>query len=346
MNDREKIIADAPDPVVRNFLRMADDSMVAILPYALSVAARLGIADMCTPSGRSVKELADPLRLQPDYLRRLMRTLAGCGFFAEDDAGRFSVTSLGQLLRSDSPVSMRATLSNTDSYRAWLHAADAGMTRLPAFADSLGAEFFIHKEVDPAAGGAFDKRMEERSGRFYVDISTIRMWRSARCVLDVGGGMGVVLASILEATPSLKGILFDRPAVLARAETSDVLNSVRHRCEMIAGDFFDELPTGADVHLLCSILHDWDDDNMCHILKRCRAALHPAGRIIICEMLIPEDKLAHPARWSDLGMMVTLGGRERSLTEYRALLRSCALKITDVIPLLESPFSVIEAVPG
>ncbi|KIF79548.1 hypothetical protein QR77_37880 [Streptomyces sp. 150FB] len=336
-------MSTATDPAVRDFLRMADDSIVAVLPYALSVAARLAIADECADSARNVKDLARVLNVAPGALERLLRALAGCGFFSEDDEGRFALTELGQLLLSDSPVSMRETLSNIDSYRAWLGAVETISTGRPAFDTEFGTKFFAHKEGDDQVGAAFDQRMQERASRLYGGLATLSTWQGVHRVLDVGGGKGAVLTSVLRANPHLDGILFDRPAVLERTEKTGFLTPLRDRCTTASGDFFQELPTGADAHLLCSVLHDWDDHEAIEILSRSREALAAEGRVLICEMILPESGDPHPARWSDLGMMVVLGGRERTLAQYRTLLRPAGLEMSNVTALTGSYFSVIEA---
>ncbi|MFF3410938.1 methyltransferase [Streptomyces sp. NPDC002742] len=342
-SERENVIATATDPVVRDFLRMADDSIVAVLPYALSVAGHLAIADEFTDSARSVEHLAQALGVSTGALERLLRTLASCGFFTDLGEGRFSLTRLGQLLQTDSPISMRATLSNVESYRAWLGAVDTIATGRPAFETEFGAGFFAHKEHDDQVGAMFDERMRERASRLYSVLATLPAWKGAQCVLDIGGGKGAVLASILTANPHLGGILFDRPGVVERAELSGELAPLRDRCQVAAGDFFQAIPDGADTHLMCSVLHDWEDEDAITILTRSGEALPANGRLLICEMLLPDSSEPHPAWWSDLGMMVVLGGRERTLDQYRSLLQRAGLRVSDVTPLPDSFFSVIEA---
>lgn len=351
--DRERLIATAADPVVRGFLRMADDSSVAILPYALSIAVRLGVADEChAEHGGSAKELAKSLNVAPDNLERLLRALAGCGFFAEDEQGCFRLTGLGELLRGDSPLSMVSTLRNVDSYRAWLDAVDTITTGRPAFDAAFGTAFFSHKEGSDQAGAEFDHRMQERSDRLYPGLTTLEQWKTASRVMDIGGGSGTVLASILEANRHLRGILFDRPDVIRRAHDSGTLAGLDDRCELAAGDFFGPgpLPSAADAHLLCSVLHDWEDEAAVEILRRSARALPDGGRLYICEMILPDrdadpEATAHPAYWSDLGMMVVLGGRERTADQYRALLAAAGMRLVSVSPLPGSFFSLFEARP-
>ncbi|MEU2742270.1 methyltransferase [Streptomyces sp. NPDC007095] len=341
--DRERVIATAPDPVVRQFLRMADDSIVAVLPFALSVAARLAIADECAGAGRSVKDLAQVLNAAPDPLERLMRALVSCGFFTEDADGLFALAPLGQLLRTDSPVSLRATLSNLDTYRAWLGAVETISTGSPSFDSMFGTPFFSHKEQDDGAGVSFDERMHERASRLYAGLAVLPDWHGVSCLLDIGGGRGTVLASVLEENPDLRGILFDRSDVIERSATSGTLEPFEARCRLVGGDFFAGLPGGADAHLMCSVLHDWDDEDAVRILTRSREALPEGGRIFLCEMILPESTEPHPAYWSDLGMMVLLGGRERSYEQYQTLLRAAGLRAVKVTPLPGSSFGVIEA---
>ncbi|MEV3854234.1 methyltransferase [Streptomyces sp. NPDC050095] len=341
--DREHVIATAADPVVRDFLRMGDDSIVAVLPYALSVAAHLGVADEFADSERKVEDLAASLGVASGALERLLRTLASCGFFTDQGEGLFALTRLGQLLLTDSPVSMRATLSNVDSYRAWLGAVDTIATGRPAFESEFGAGFFTHKDSDSQVGATFDQRMRERAGRLYSGLATLPAWNDTRCLLDIGGGKGAVLASILTANPHVRGVLFDRHSVVERAEGSGDLAALGDRCRAASGDFFVEIPTGADAHLMCSVLHDWEDEDAVTILRRSREALSADGRLFICEMLLPEPGEPHPAWWSDLGMMVVLGGRERTLDQYRSLLRQAGLHLSNVTPLPDSYFSVLEA---
>lgn len=341
--DRERAIATATDPVVREFLRMADDSIVAVLPFALSLAARLAVADQCADAGQSAEDLARVLNTAPDPLKRLLRTLASCGFFTQDTQGRFALTELGPLLRTDSPVSLRATLSNLDTYRAWLDAVETISTGHPSFDTTFGSRFFSHKEEDAEAGACFDARMHERASRLYTSLATLPAWRDLACVLDIGGGRGAVLASVLAANPGLRGVLFDRSDVIERAKASGPLREFGNRCAFAEGDFFAALPDGADGHLMCSVVHDWDDEDAVTLLTTSRQALREGGRVLLCEMVLPEGAEPHPAHWSDLGMMVLLGGRERTLGHYRTLLEAAGLHITRVTPLPDSLFSVIEA---
>jgi ubiquinone/menaquinone biosynthesis C-methylase UbiE len=329
--------------IVEEFLLYADDSIVAILPYALAVAARLGVADqMAVGNGTEVTQLAAALEVDADSLYRLLRALASCGLFERTAERAFALTELGQLLRSDSSRSQRATLVNLDSYRAWLLALDSLATGRPAFNRLFDATFFGHKEADPVSGAQFDMRMRERSARLYRDLVAKVDFSDARSVADIGGGSGTVLASVLTSAPHLRGVLFDRPEVVERARDAGPLVPFSARCSFVPGDFFTSIPTGATVHLMCSVLHDWNDQEVAVILRNSHRALEPGGRLVLCEMVVPEHDHYHPAKWSDLGMMVVVGGRERTAEELEDLLSRAGFH---VLTRTESAtaFSLIEA---
>lgn len=335
--------SEAARAIVEDYLRFCDDSAVGILPYALAIAARLGVADLVHGGTTGLDDLAGALRTDPDSLRRLLRALVTCGLLEERPRGCFALTRLGDVLRSDSPRSQRARLSNLDSYRAWLAAADAMEVGRPAFERTFSATFFGHKEADPEAGRQFDRRMRERSTCLYVDVLARHDWSGSRRVMDVGGGTGTVLAAVLEAAPHLHGILFDRRQVLERVRWHGPLGRVAARCACVAGDFFHALPAGADTHLMCSVLHDWDDERAALILRNSARALRPGGRLLVCELVVPDPSRWHPGTWSDLGMMVVLGGRERTRHEFARLLDAAGFELVSVAEPDNAAFSLLDA---
>ena len=152
-------------------------------------------------------------------------------------------------------------------------------------------------------------------------------------LIDVGGGRGHYVVSILEANPGLRGVLLEQPAVIPATETYLASQGMRSRCEVVAGDFFESVPAG-DVYLLSWILHDWDDDRCAKVLDNCRRAIAPGGRLLVLEQLLPERVDQDPgAVFGDLEMLVLLPGRERTLDEYRGLLERSGFRVTRVIPV-------------
>jgi SAM-dependent methyltransferase len=333
-----------PEFLVENFLDMADDSCIAILPHALRMIAVLGIADQLMNQEMHVDDIASAARLDSPNLYRLLRALATVGVVEESEPRVFSLSQLGQRLCSDARMSSRWLVENSESTLAWLH-ADQMLASEGAGSDGvLGQSFFSHIDSHPEARESFMARMRERARNCYRDFADALDWSDVRTVMDIGGNDGSVLECLLQAYRHLKGILFDRETVINSVLASGGLSGVSDRCRLIGGDFFKQIPDCADVHLMCSVLHDWPDESAAIILRNSGQALPPGGRLIIVDMLIPENAEWHPSKWSDIGMMVLTGGRERTLWEFDCLLADCGFTLSGVKKIPNSHFSLLEAV--
>jgi hypothetical protein len=163
--------------------------------------------------------------------------------------------------------------------------------------------------------------------------------------VDIGGNLGTVIAAILRRYPNLRGILFDRPTVVANAAEHLAKAGVESRCRNIAGDFFMDVPSGGDAYLLASVLHDWDDDRCVTILTKCRQVMPAHGKLLVVELVLPEEEIPHFGKWVDLHMLVMASGRERTAAQYRALFRAGGFDLASVSPL-PSGQSILEALPG
>jgi predicted O-methyltransferase YrrM len=147
-------------------------------------------------------------------------------------------------------------------------------------------------------------------------------------VVDIGGGRGALLIGLLEAHPHLRGIVFDQPAVAADARKAIAAAGLADRCKAVGGDFFEAVPDGGDAYLLKFILHDWDDERSVSILRTCRRAMRPTGRLLVVELLVPRGNAPSFARSQDVNMLVNLGGQERTEAEYRALFTAAGFELT------------------
>ena len=163
-------------------------------------------------------------------------------------------------------------------------------------------------------------------------------------IADVGGGHGALLAAILQAHPAATGMLFDQPHVVAEARPYLEAAGVATRCRIVGGNVFERLPEGADIYILKSVIHDWDDEESLAILRQCHRALQGPARLLLVERVMPaRAEQAPEVVLSDLHMLAMGGGRERTEAEYRALFAAAGVALTRVIPT-PSPFSVIEGV--
>lgn len=162
-------------------------------------------------------------------------------------------------------------------------------------------------------------------------------------MVDIGGGHGGLITSILQLNPNMRGILFDSPQVIEGAKPFVEKSDVADRCELVGGSFFESVPGGGDAHVLKWIIHDWDEEKSVGILKNCHRALTENGKLILVEAVVPAGNEPHFSKFIDLNMLVMTGGRERTEAEFRALYEAAGFRLTRVVPT-ESPFSVIEGV--
>src|SRR6266568_6553997 len=310
---------DAPPPQ-EALLRLMTGPWIA---QAIFVAAKLGIADLVGEEPRPSGKLAAASGVDAQSLHRVLRALASVGVFAEDNEGRFELTPMAGYLRSQVPCSLRAyaiMLGEQWHWRCWgeiLHSVRTGKT---AFEHIFGKSVFEHYAEHPEAARISIEGLASRSAQENAAIRGAYDFSRARTLIDVGGGQGTLLLSLLAREPHLTGILLDRPQVIASAKP--LLDRSEHtdRVTAVGGDFFETVPAGGDIYLLKKVLHDWDDARAIAILKVCRAAIGRAGRLLVLEPVIAEGNAPGFAKLLDLLMLVYAGGRERSEAEHRGLL--------------------------
>jgi len=315
---------------------------------ALYVAAKLGIADLLHEGPQSCASLAEATQTHAGALYRVLRALASVGVFAEHEEGRFSLTPLADLLRTDAPGSLRAfaiMLGAPEHWRAWEGVLHSVRTGQPAFDHVFGSPLFQYFSTHPEAARIFDDAMTSRSGQENTAIVAAYDFAATHTVVDVGGGQGTLLASILGVHPNTRGVLFDLSHVIAPTRARIERTGQTARWECVAGDFFAAVPAGGDCYLLKKVIHDWDDERAKHILTNCRTAIPDTGRLLLIEPLIPPGNEASFNKLLDLLMLVwNAGGRERTEREHQSLLASSGFHLSRVIPT-RSGVSIIEAVP-
>jgi 2-polyprenyl-3-methyl-5-hydroxy-6-metoxy-1,4-benzoquinol methylase len=289
---------------------------------ALYAVARLGIADVLGRDARSADEIATDVGANPGAIYRLLRAAASLGVVAEDSARRFALTPMGEPLRAGDAGSMRAVILSLGqfSYAGWHGIVDSVRTGGPAFEAVVGTPFFDYIEQDEERASLFAQAMRAQSLMSHVAMLNAYDFSAHECLLDVGGGTGSLLEHVLVRQPRMRGILLDRPRAIEAAQARWQQSPLRDRVRLEAGDFFDHVPAGADVHALAMVLHDWDDERCVSILENCRAALRPEGVVLISELMIPPGNAPFFGKLLDLDMLVCFGGRERTEAEYRTLL--------------------------
>ena len=261
-----------------------------------------------------------------------MRLLAAEGIFAEEASGTFAQTPLSDALRADASGSPRDFLRmiGREPFLAWARLLDAVRTGRPSFELVFGAPRFDWLAQNPEAAALFQAAMVALGGDVVEPIATGYEFGALGVVVDVGGGHGSLLSAILARHPSVEGILFDLPAGVAAAEAG--LGGPLPRCKLVAGDFFESVPEGADVYLMKKVLHDWSDDDAVRILVNCRRAMAPGGRVLVAETVVPPGNTPDPIKVMDVNMLVVTGGRERTADEFAALFARAGLAAGRVVP--------------
>jgi SAM-dependent methyltransferase len=314
------------------------------ITQAIYVAAELGIADLLIEQPRTAEELAENTNTNSGALYRVLRALATAGIFTEDADGRFSLTPIAENLRSDIPNSLRsfAIMTGAELYQSWGNLLYSVQTGKEGFDKTYGKPFFQYMTEHPDRHTVYDAAMMIHGIAETEPMLDAYDFSAFETVVDVGGGNGLMLAAILNRHPAIKGILFDLSAVVDRAKAAISSQGLSDRCQLVGGDFFTSIPR-ADVYVLRHIIHDWDDNDAASILRNCRQAMNPEGRILIVETVIPPMNEPCFGKWLDL-MMLIVGGRERTEEQYRQLLSQAGLKLNRIISTAHE-ISIVEAVP-
>jgi hypothetical protein len=300
---------------------------------ALVSAVRLGIPDLVSHEARDVDELARETGAHGPSLYRLLRLLASLGVFAEASPRSFVATPLSDGLRADAPQSLRhvALTFGGAPYRAWRDALHSFRTGEATFDHVFGVPYFTFLEQHPEDGENFDRAMAS-GARARVAALAGYDWNGIGKIADIGGGTGSLLATVLLANPELHGVVFDLPHVAAKARASLEEADLADRCLVVSGDFFTDPLPEADAYVLASILHDWDDDRALTILRNCMRSAPEHGRLLLLEGVVPEGDEPSWAKQLDLHMLVMLGGRERTESEWRELLDQAGFTLERISP--------------
>jgi hypothetical protein len=297
-------------------------------PWCVHVVATLRIADHIAAGKTRIDELGAASGAHTDSLHRVLRHLVSKGVFEEPSPGTFALNQAARGLQ-DSSVRLALDLDGFGGRmaHAWGTLLSAVRTGAPAYHEVFRRPYWEDLQAHPQIAAGFDALMGPAGhGTPDPEVLIRGDWESVRSVVDVGGGTGSLLAGILRARPGVRGTLVDLPGTVARAAEVFSAAGVADRVTTSAQSFFDSLPVGADLYLLKNVLADWPDREATSLLRRCREAAHPAGRVVVLGG-VSADGPGGPS--PALLMMVLVGGKERSLSEFRALAGAAGLAVQD-----------------
>jgi hypothetical protein len=310
------------------------------------LAAELGLADHLAAGPLTADELASRTKTHAPALYRVLRTLASLGLFTEDTTRRFSLTPMGEALKTGASGSARATiltLGGEPVSAAWQQLIYSVRTGKPAFEQVHGKPIFAWLAEHPNDAALFGETMIGFHGAEPAAVASAYDFSGFSTVVDVGGGTGNLLTTILGKHSQPRGVLFDMPHVASEATALIKTRGLSDRVRVEVGDFFQTVPKGGDVYLLSHVIHDWSEEQCQTILANCRRAMKADSRLLLIEMVLPPGDAPHPGKLLDMMMLVAPGGQERTADEYRTLLKSSGFRLVQVIPT-NSAVSIVEAV--
>ncbi len=315
---------------------------------ALQVAATLGVADQLKDGQKAYDDLAQACGAHPRSLYRLLRALAAVGVFHETSNKEFSLTALGACLTSDAHGSRRnyaRWIGTPGQWKSWgnlLHCIKSGES---ASDYTHGKDAWTYRMQHPEEQAVFNSAMTGNSRSESQAVLEAYDFSRFSCVVDVGGGQGLLLKEILLACPSARGVLFDQPQVVASADQVLASAGLAQRCQIVAGSFLESVPEDGDVYVMKAILHDWDDRASIDILRTCRRAMSPTATLVVIERVVGPPNEIPEGKFSDLNMMIQYGALERTGQEFHDLLKSAGFVMTEIIPT-RSPLSIVVGQPA
>jgi hypothetical protein len=314
----------------------------------LYIAAELGLADLLKDGPKGSQELALSTGTDASALYRVMRALTSVGIFTEDDQQRFALNPLGATLQSDALGALRASVINAlghERYQAWSELMYTVQTGGIAFDHVFGMGAWQYRAEHPNRGSAFNQAMSNLTGRVNAAVLAAYPFSNFNKIVDVGGGDGSLMISILQKNSTLTGVVIDLPHVAEKAKVRIAEAGLADRCEIIGGDIFQMVPSGGDAYILSRVIHDWDDERAIALLQSCSRAMPLRTKLLLIERSLPgrldQSAISRMVVMSDLTMMVMNGGRERTASEYRAVLEAAGFRLAIVVPT-ESVMCVIE----
>ena len=314
---------------------------------AIACLAQLGIPDLVDGAPKSAEGLASQIGADPQALYRLMRATASVGVLAEGPDGKFSQTPMSTVLRSNATPSLRsfAIMGGREWHgRGWSHLEYCVRTGKQALDKVYGTHIFDFLKQHPAEGQIFNDAMTELSRIDGPAVAEAYNFEGLHSIVDVAGGHGFLLATILERNPHLRGTLYEAPHVVEGAANGP-LKPVMERCTLASGDMFSSVPAGADAYIMKHIIHDWPDDLCIQLLKGCRKGVNRDGRLLVVDSVIQPGNDFSPGKFLDLQMLIFPSGCERTEKQFRDLFVAAGWQLRRIIPTAASD-SIVEGVPA
>jgi len=313
----------------------------------IGALVRHGVPDHLDLGPLAAAQLAQLAGMNALALTRVLRALAAFGIFEEETPGVFANNAVSRLFRNRPGGLYNFALYNTSDHhvRSATALGHSVVTGQSAAGHVFGESFWEYARRHPEAGAIFNRALAELRGEEHQQIADAYDWTGVHTVVDVGGGIGSLLAAIMSRRAGIHGVLVEQVGLLAEAEQLLSQRGVRPRCQLLAGNFFDAIPASGDVWTLCQVLHDWPDEECRAILRRCRESMRTTDRLLVIEMLTVPCQPSVQVALIDMVMLMYFGeARQRTVDEYETLFDSARFRLTRVLPTAGA-FGIVEAEP-
>ena len=314
---------------------------------AVYVIGKLGIPDLLTSGPKTAEELASATNTHAPSLFRILRALVSVGVLSSAEGGRFAQTPLSETLVTDAPGTLRwfaVSELGQEHYPAWGNLMHSVKTGEIAFDNFFGVDIWKYFQQNPEDAAVFNNSMSNVTAAANEAITSLYDFSQFGTIIDVGGGHGGLITSILKKNPEVRGVLFDAAEVIEGARPKIEAAGLADRLETVSGDFFKSVPEGGDAYVMKWIIHDWDDEKSNTILRNIRNRMQPNSKLILVDCVVPETDEPHFSKFIDLNMLVMTGGKERTEKEFAQILEAAGFKLLRVITT-DMPHSMVEAEP-
>jgi hypothetical protein len=290
---------------------------------------KLGIFEVVTSSPQSAEEIAKHLSLDPALSYRLLRALGSLGLLNEHYDRHFSITPMGEYLRSTSPHTLKGVAlleEGPEHYAIWKHlTAMIKEGKQDGFIREFGQRIFDYARDHPSYAEVFNQAMSSYSAnqtRWVLEALDGYDFANIQRICDVGGGHGHLICNILQRYPHLSGTVLEMEQVIQDKTLlwANKMGITADRCNYVSGNMFNEIPS-SDAYFMKMILHDWDDEECITILSNIYRSSEAQARIFIVEHIVPGPETPHFSKLFDIHMLCALTGRERTEEEYLTLLK-------------------------
>ena len=317
------------------------------ISQSLYTATKLGVADLIAKDGpQTAEQLAAACGAHAPSLYRLLRALASVGVFvedrADDGARRFDLNPAAECLL-DRPGSQRAMvlMMGEEHYQVYGKLMYSVQTGKPAFDHLFGEPVFQYLSKHAESATLFDAAMTGIHGAETAAMIDAYDFSGLGTVVDIGGGNGTVIRTVLEKYPAMQGVLYDMPHVVERAAPALAASGVGGRCRTVGGNFFESVPPGGDAYLMRHIIHDWTDEQCRTILTNCARAMKPEAKLLVIDAVIKPGNEPQFSKFLDITMLTIPGGKERTAEEFQNLFASAGFELAQIVPT-KSEVSIVE----